>query len=236
MRKAVVALREWQLRNANLIASDDVLRKAESDPLTLLRPKGLPNYPREAQTNDDKRILFFSKVLAGLEFGLTPLTATKKLSHWRCENYWKTVGINYVASFKTGLPVYPEAQAINLWDTSIEFHDSRQRVEVVAEHYAVADSLEKVEQWYIESLGVEFKGKSSRKHLGVEFKRKSSGDQGYIVHRRLSIGPCDEAFIGDENDLVWVVAIKRKMVRIEIDLARVGKAENRKLYRKGEQR
>ncbi len=101
MRKAIAALRDCRRRNANLVASDEVLRRVESDPVILVRAKRLPNYPREDNTNDDKRVLFLSKVLAGFEVGLAPLTTTKKLSHWRCENYWKTVGVEYVESFKS---------------------------------------------------------------------------------------------------------------------------------------
>ncbi len=101
MRKAIGALRNWRRRNANLVASDEVLRRAKSDAVIFLRAKRLPNYPGEANTNDDKRILFLSKVLAGFELGLASLTTTKKLSHWRCENYWKTVGVQYVESFKS---------------------------------------------------------------------------------------------------------------------------------------
>lgn len=221
MRRAIAALREWRRQNANLLASDEVLGKAEADPLFLLRAMRLPNYPGDAKTNDDKRILFFSKVLAGLEFGHKPLTATKKLSGWRCENYWKTVGVQYVASFKTGLPIYPGAHEINVRDSSIEFRDSREHVEIVAERYAVADPLEKVEQWYVE-------------YLGKKFERKSRGDRGHVTHRKLRIGPCDIAFISDEDGLVWVVVMSRKKVGVEIGLARTGKAEDRKLYRKEE--
>jgi hypothetical protein len=221
--KAIAALREWRRQNANLLASDDVLGKAEADPLILLRAMRLPNYPGDAKTNDDKRILFFSKVLAGLEFGHKPLTATKKLSGWRCENYWETVGVQYVASFKTGLPIYPGAHEINVSDSSIEFRDSRKHVEIVAERYATSDSLEKTEKWYFEELG-------------EAFKRTSSGAQGAIKHGKLSIGPCDEALIANEDGLVWVAAMSKKKIHTEIGLARIGRAKGRRLWRKEKQR
>ena len=56
--------------------------------LKLLRAKRLPNYPRLPSTNDDKRIQFFAKVLAGLTLGLAPATATKRLGHWRLSKDW----------------------------------------------------------------------------------------------------------------------------------------------------
>ncbi len=49
----------------------------------LLLAKKLPHYPRQAASNDDKRIVFFAKILAGLSLGIRPLYATKRLGHWR---------------------------------------------------------------------------------------------------------------------------------------------------------
>jgi hypothetical protein len=222
--KAITALRKWRRQNANLLASDDVLGKAETDPLILLRAMRLPNYPGDAKTNDDKRIKFFSKVLAGLELGHKPLTATKKLSGWRCENYWETVGVQYVASFKTALPIYLGAHEINVRDSSIEFRDSRKYTEIVAERYVTSDSLETVEKWYFEELGE------------AAFRRKSSGAQRPIKLGKLSIGPCDEALIANQDDLMWVVAISKKEIGTEIGLARIGRAKSRRLWRKEKQR
>lgn len=54
----------------------------------LVRVKRLPHYPAEAASNDDKRIVFFAKVLAGLALGLAPLTATKRLSRFDLRG-WK---------------------------------------------------------------------------------------------------------------------------------------------------
>lgn len=54
----------------------------------LLYAKSMHNYPAEAPekqkrpTSDDKRVLFFAKVFAGLRSRLSPSYATKKLSHW----------------------------------------------------------------------------------------------------------------------------------------------------------
>lgn len=52
----------------------------------VLSAKRLPNYPKAPETkrprSDDKRIEFFSKVLAGVMLDIAPITAAKRLSHW----------------------------------------------------------------------------------------------------------------------------------------------------------
>jgi hypothetical protein len=49
----------------------------------LLKAKQLPNYPQsERPGSDNKRIWFFAKVLAGLELGIAPATAMKRLARW----------------------------------------------------------------------------------------------------------------------------------------------------------
>jgi hypothetical protein len=50
----------------------------------LLAAKRLVSYPKSTRRrSDDKRVVFFAKVLAGLELGRSPLYTTKKLGHWR---------------------------------------------------------------------------------------------------------------------------------------------------------
>jgi hypothetical protein len=52
----------------------------------VLSAKRLPNYPKTNRArSDDKRIEFFSKVLAGLMLGIAPITAIKRLSHWHSQ-------------------------------------------------------------------------------------------------------------------------------------------------------
>lgn len=47
------------------------------------------NYPRKRRPkSDDKRVLFFAKVLAGFMFGLSPGYATKKLAYWDWSKEW----------------------------------------------------------------------------------------------------------------------------------------------------
>lgn len=68
--------------------------------IELLRAKQMRNYPRERPTNDDKRIVFFAKVMAGLSLGIAPATATKRLGHCRwakaqMEKMFKALELRY---------------------------------------------------------------------------------------------------------------------------------------------
>jgi hypothetical protein len=55
----------------------------------LINSKRLSSYARTNRpTSDDKRIIFCSKVLAGARFGIAPITAVKRLSHWRFSKDW----------------------------------------------------------------------------------------------------------------------------------------------------
>ena len=50
----------------------------------ILAAKRLPNYPKTNRPrSDDKRVEFLAKTMAGLTLGLAPITALKRLSHWR---------------------------------------------------------------------------------------------------------------------------------------------------------
>ncbi len=100
-KQAIARFVEWRRRELPSPGDDNVLQEIQANPRQLLQAKQLPNYPRDAGTNDDKRVLFFAKIFAGLQMQLAPLTATKKLSHWRCDNYWKTMSVQYVDSLKT---------------------------------------------------------------------------------------------------------------------------------------
>ena len=57
----------------------------------LYRATRLWNYPKDKErpTSDGKRIEFFAKALAGLMLGISPATATKRLSHWKLPQLWK---------------------------------------------------------------------------------------------------------------------------------------------------
>lgn len=50
----------------------------------ILAARRLPNYPKtQRPRSDDKRVEFLAKIMAGLTLGLAPLTALKRLTHWR---------------------------------------------------------------------------------------------------------------------------------------------------------
>jgi hypothetical protein len=51
--------------------------------------KRLPSYAKtDRPRSDDKRVVLLSKILAGSRFGLTPVTAAKRLSHWHWPSDW----------------------------------------------------------------------------------------------------------------------------------------------------
>jgi hypothetical protein len=96
MKMAARAVRRWESEWAKGIPQEMLGAPAEwrtgphyyakairTNADTLMRAKRLPHYPSDPASNDDKRIAFFAKVLAGLTLGLAPLTATKRLSRWR---------------------------------------------------------------------------------------------------------------------------------------------------------
>jgi hypothetical protein len=55
----------------------------------ILIAKRLPTYAKtDRKRSDDKRVVFLSKILAGARFGLAPITAAKRLSHWHWPRDW----------------------------------------------------------------------------------------------------------------------------------------------------
>ncbi len=118
------------------------------------------------------------------------------------------------AGQETGLPIYPGASAIESKGANIEFSTPEdERVGVAAAHYHTSDPFEKVDAWY-------------RKHLGPEFTREEGDEHTHKVFARgVTLSSRDIAFISDQDDLVRVVAIKRKWDGTEIALARIGKQE-----------
>jgi hypothetical protein len=64
----------------------DVLERVAENMLT---GKNLPGYAKtDRPKSDDKRVEFLAKVLAGARFGLAPITAAKRLSHWHWPRDW----------------------------------------------------------------------------------------------------------------------------------------------------
>ncbi len=115
---------------------------------------------------------------------------------------------------ETGLPVYPGSVMSESRGANVEFSEPDQHLGVAAEHYRSTDPLEKVEGWYRERLGSEFRLEQSE-----DGKRFPHGGAILPGHR-------DVAFVNDRGDSgVRVVALKRAGDATEIDLVRVGKQE-----------
>jgi len=71
----------------------ETYRLPEGQEAELYRATRLWNYPKDKErpTSDNKRIEFFAKALAGLMLGISPATATKRLSHWKLLQLWKVL-------------------------------------------------------------------------------------------------------------------------------------------------
>lgn len=97
IRKASQRMRRWMTAEYG----PGVLRRLDGSPPTefadvlelhadkLLTGKRLPSYAKtDRKRSDDKRVVFLSKILAGARFGLAPITAAKRLSHWHWPRAW----------------------------------------------------------------------------------------------------------------------------------------------------
>jgi hypothetical protein len=112
-----------------------------------------------------------------------------------------------------GLPIYPGATPIQS-SGGIEFTSmENERVGVTGVHLSTGDPLEKVDAWY-------------RERLGPDFEREGPGAKRGSIHvRGAKVEDEDIAFVSDREDLVRVVALKRRGARVEIALVRIGKRE-----------
>jgi len=94
MRRALRSLEKYLNRNWDGWIGREFPQDLQRYATGLLAAKKLDNYPDAKQkkrpSSDDKRVIFFSKVLAGLRLSLSPTYATKKLSHCRWEKDWAT--------------------------------------------------------------------------------------------------------------------------------------------------
>lgn len=79
--RRVLFLMEKRVPESDRAALKPHFKAARERCADIIKAKGLPHYPRRPGS-DHRRIDFFAKVLAGLAFGLTPLTSTKRLSNW----------------------------------------------------------------------------------------------------------------------------------------------------------
>lgn len=113
MRRALRFIEKYLNRNWSAWSGREYPRALDRHAGALLAAKRLISYPKsKRRRSDDKRVVFFAKVLAGLELGRSPLYTTKKLSHWRPP---KDLGTNpyqeFVASFRSQRAVSADAAA-----------------------------------------------------------------------------------------------------------------------------
>lgn len=77
--RSVAAIRDIARRVRHPLLRSILYSHAED----FLRSKRLPHFPKSNRPRSDtKRIEFFAKVLAGLNLGIAPATATKRLAHF----------------------------------------------------------------------------------------------------------------------------------------------------------
>ena len=88
-KRAVNTIYRWMCDAADVF---NTYRIPEGQEGGLYRATRLWNYPKDKgrPTSDNKRIEFFAKALAGLMLGISPATATKRLSHWKLPQLWKS--------------------------------------------------------------------------------------------------------------------------------------------------
>ncbi len=114
------------------------------------------------------------------------------------------------AANSTGLPVYPGATLVERGGDVQISGPEESRVGITVVRYHSADPVEKVDAWY-------------RERLGAEFKR-DTGD----AHGKIRVGGVmteGVAYVSDRDDLVRFVAISKKNGGVEIALGRIGKQE-----------
>jgi hypothetical protein len=117
------------------------------------------------------------------------------------------------ATQSTGLPVYPGAVVTDAGGNVELTGMEEESVSITGAHYRTNDPIEKVDAWYAERLGADFK----REGVGVSVKKKDV--TGAVLDSN------DIAFISEKDELVRVVALKKKFNGVEIVLLRAGKTE-----------
>ncbi len=114
----------------------------------------------------------------------------------------------------TGLPVYP-GSTVSESGADVELGvPDEETVKITAAHYRTIDPIGKVDAWYAERLGDEFK----REGPGVHLKKKD------VIGTQLKSD--DIAFVSEKGDFVRVVALKKQFNGVEIVLLRIGKSES----------
>lgn len=113
----------------------------------------------------------------------------------------------------TGLPVYPGATPGEPGGQVEIEAPGEVTIAVTTAHYRTNDPLTKVEEWYAQKLGPDFKREGPGKY---ERKREVSG---------VTLSSEDIAFIEEKEDGARVVALKKHSSGVEIVLVRAGKRE-----------
>src|SRR5215472_16421511 len=90
IRRAVKSIAQWARHVRRSDWRSEIPRAIVKNAKDLLRAKKNWAYPRDLSrpTGDDKRIQFFSKILAGLVFGLSPTYTIKVLANWPWTKEW----------------------------------------------------------------------------------------------------------------------------------------------------
>ena len=122
--------------------------------------------------------------------------------------------VNREGTHDTGLPVYPGAVPSESRGGNMPFSTADdQHVGISAEHLRSSDSLEKVQAWY-------------RNRLGPEFRQEGPDQKGTPGRKdHLDVGEHDLAFVNDTGEGARIVTLKRVADGTEIDLVRVGQQE-----------
>jgi hypothetical protein len=124
-----------------------------------------------------------------------------------------SIKVDKTAPPDPGLPVYPGASTAEIGATVEITAPDDESVHITAARYRTPDPIEKVDEWYQEKLGPDFK----REGPGVTNRKKEV--------LGITVKSSDTAYISEKDDTLRVVALERKGLYTEIALARIGKQE-----------
>jgi hypothetical protein len=89
VQEAAQSIRRWERHFGPIVVWKELPKAIRCHGIDILKAKMLPNYPKSKRPrSDDKRILFFAKVMAGLTLGIAAATATKRLGCWSWPKDW----------------------------------------------------------------------------------------------------------------------------------------------------
>jgi hypothetical protein len=89
VQEAARSIRRWERHFGPIAVWKELPKTIRCHGNEILKAKMLSNYPRSKRArSDDKRILFFAKVMAGLTLGIAATTATKRLGCWSWPKDW----------------------------------------------------------------------------------------------------------------------------------------------------